>query len=246
MDSKTIIGVVLAVVVVGGLFMIAGGDDAKNEVKNVAENAQKIDENYAANIEKNEAENVSQNDTQNGDEIEQKNDQNNEQKISENMEQKTHAILVTNKGEIEIELFTADAPNTVANFVKLAGEKFYDGTKFHRIIDGFMIQGGDPLTKDDTKKDWWGTGGPNYKFADEIHLNNKNVSGSISMANSGPNTNGSQFFINVNDNNFLDTKHTVFGKVIRGMEVVNDIKDTQTDQKDRPLEPIIITNVLLK
>ena len=122
----------------------------------------------------------------------------------------------------------ADAPKTTENFVKLAKEGFYDGTKFHRVIKGFMIQGGDPQTKDDALMARWGTGGPGYKFEDEIHGQNRNDVGTIAMANSGPNTNGSQFFINTAPNNFLDAKHTVFGKVIQGMDVVNAIQDVET------------------
>lgn len=151
--------------------------------------------------------------------------------------------LKTNKGDIEIEMMEQDAPNTVANFVKLAQSGFYDGTKFHRVIKDFMIQGGDPQTKDDSLMARWGMGGPGYQFADEIHANNKNVVGTISMANAGPNTNGSQFFINTADNNFLDTKHTVFGKVIKGLEVVQTIQDAQTGPSDRPNEPMIIEKV---
>jgi peptidylprolyl isomerase len=155
------------------------------------------------------------------------------------------ATIHTNKGDIVIE-FGKDTPNTVANFTKLASEKFYDGTKFHRVIKGFMIQGGDPLTKDDSKMDMWGTGGPGYKFNDEITASNKNDIGTISMANAGPNTNGSQFFINVAANNFLDTKHTVFGKVIKGMDVVKAIESTKTGVNDRPVEPMIIKSITLK
>ncbi|MFZ2887189.1 MAG: peptidylprolyl isomerase [Minisyncoccia bacterium] len=153
-----------------------------------------------------------------------------------------NATLHTNQGDITIE-FLADAPNTVANFTKLAGEGFYNGTKFHRVIEGFMIQGGDPLTKDDSMQARWGTGDPGYKFADEIHANNKNAIGTIAMANSGPNTNGSQFFINVANNNFLDTKHTVFGRVTGGMDVVTKIATSATNEMDRPLEAIVIESV---
>ncbi len=156
------------------------------------------------------------------------------------------AILHTTKGDITIELFNKQAPNTVANFTKLASEGFYDGIKFHRVIKGFMIQGGDPLTKDDSKMAMWGTGGPGYKFADEIGPNNKNDVGTISMANAGPNTNGSQFFINVGANNFLDSKHTVFGKVVSGMEVVSAIENVATTPSDRPLEAVVINSVTLK
>ena len=155
------------------------------------------------------------------------------------------ATLHTNQGDITIE-FSNATPNTVANFVKLAGAGFYDGTKFHRVIKGFMIQGGDPLTKDDSMMARWGTGGPGYQFADEISSGNQNNIGTISMANAGPNTNGSQFFINVANNNFLDTKHTVFGKVIAGMDVVTKIENTQTGAADRPASPMIINSIELK
>lgn len=156
------------------------------------------------------------------------------------------ATIHTNLGDITIEFFDKDAPNTVANFTKLAGSGFYDGTKFHRVIEGFMVQGGDPLTKDDAQQARWGTGGPGYQFADEIHANNKNVVGTISMANAGPNTNGSQFFLNVADNNFLDSKHTVFGKVVAGMDVVQKLQAVETGEADRPLSPVTITGVTLK
>ncbi len=168
---------------------------------------------------------------------------NNLEKENKNMQTVT---LNTNKGDITIELYGDKTPNTVANFVKLSKEGFYNGVKFHRVIKGFMIQGGDPLTKDDTKMATWGTGGPGYKFADEIGADNHNDVGTISMANAGPNTNGSQFFINVAANNFLDTKHTVFGKVISGMEVVKAIESVQTGAMDRPLEPVVINSVVVK
>src|SRR3989338_4500307 len=153
------------------------------------------------------------------------------------------ATLKTNKGDIEIELMKREAPKTVANFVKLAKAGFYDGTKFHRVIQDFMIQGGDPLTKDDAAVARWGTGDPGYKFADELRDNNHNMIGTISMANSGPDTNGSQFFINTADNSFLDGKHTTFGRVVAGMEVVGAIESAPTGPADRPLEAIIIESV---
>lgn len=106
-----------------------------------------------------------------------------------------------------------------------------------------MIQGGDPQTKDDSLVTRWGTGGPGYQFADEIHENNRNEAGTIAMANSGPDTNGSQFFINVADNTFLDTKHTVFGRVVSGMDVVKAIEGTPTGASDRPLEAVVINSV---
>jgi len=155
------------------------------------------------------------------------------------------ATIQTNHGEIILELFSSDAPLTVDNFVKLAKEGFYNGTKFHRVIKGFMMQGGDPLTKDNALKDQWGTGGPGYQFADEIHANNQNNTGTISMANAGPNTNGSQFFINVADNNSLDTKHTVFGKVTSGMDVVQAIENVATEGPDRPVEDVVIESITI-
>lgn len=150
--------------------------------------------------------------------------------------------LHTTEGDIVIE-HDAKTPKTVENFTKLAKEGFYDGCKFHRVIQDFMIQGGDPLTKDDSKAAMWGTGGPGYTFADEISADNSNSVGTISMANAGPNTNGSQFFINLKDNNFLDGKHTVFGKVVEGMGVVEKIGLTETDSRDRPLLPVVIMRV---
>lgn len=163
--------------------------------------------------------------------------------LSKNNQKSMNVTLKTNKGNIKIELFDSRVPNTTANFRKLAESGFYDGVKFHRVIKGFMIQGGDPLTKDDSKMDMWGTGGPGYKFADELGPDNHNDIGTIAMANSGPNTNGSQFFINVNPNNFLDGKHVVFGKVVSGMDVVTAIESTPTDGNDRPTSPVVIESV---
>jgi len=151
--------------------------------------------------------------------------------------------LKTSKGDIGIEMMEKEAPKTVANFTKLAKSGFYDGTKFHRVIKDFMIQGGDPQTKDDALMARWGTGGPGYQFEDEIHAKNENAVGTIAMANAGPNTNGSQFFINAADNNFLDTKHTVFGKVVSGMDVVNAIQDVDTEGADRPRDAVVIEKV---
>ena len=169
----------------------------------------------------------------------------NEQIMQEVKKEITKATLHTTKGDIVIE-FAAGTPSTVANFIKLAQAGFYDGTKFHRVIKGFMIQGGDPLSKDDAKQAQWGTGGPGYQFADEIGPGNRNDIGTIAMANAGPNTNGSQFFINVSANNFLDTKHTVFGKVVAGMDAVKAIETTPTGAGDRPVEPMVITSITLE
>lgn len=185
-----------------------------------------------------EISNINNDDNSRGEQINQQVDKNTSTKVMS-------AILHTSKGDITIEFIQESAPNTVANFIKLAGEGFYDGTKFHRVIKGFMNQGGDPLTKDDSQITRWGTGGPGYTFPDEITANNKNSIGTISMANAGPNTNGSQFFINVADNNFLDTKHTVFGRVTAGMDVVMEINSVKTDGADRPQEAIVIKSITL-
>ena len=130
---------------------------------------------------------------------------------------KYSAVFNTSRGEIVCELFAKDAPNTVNNFVFLARDKFYDGTVFHRVLADFMIQGGDPTGT--------GRGGPGYKFADEVKSNpNQHQVGTLSMANAGPNTNGSQFFITHVVTNWLDGKHTVFGKVSSGQDVVNSVQ----------------------
>lgn len=163
--------------------------------------------------------------------------------INNNQQKNMQAKFTTNKGSFTIELFPDLAPKTVENFTKLAKQGFYDNTKFHRVIEGFMNQGGDPLSKDDAMQSRWGTGGPGYQFQDEIHAENKNIIGTISMANAGPNTNGSQFFINVANNNFLDPKHTVFGKVVEGLDVVLGINTVKTNEYDRPIDPVIINKI---
>jgi len=155
------------------------------------------------------------------------------------------AILHTSKGDITI-AFNPETPKTVENFISLAKSGFYNETKFHRVIKGFMNQGGDPLSKDDSKKSSWGTGGPGYKFADEITDTNSNDTGTISMANAGPDTNGSQFFINAADNNFLDTKHTVFGKVTGGLNVAEAINAVPVDSGDKPLEAVVLKSITLQ
>jgi len=149
----------------------------------------------------------------------------------------TQATLHTSEGSIEIELFPEDAPKTVANFTKLAGEGFYDGLVFHRVIPDFMIQGGCP--------EGIGTGGPGYKFEDEFN-HHKVVKGALAMANSGPNTNGSQFFIVTADATpWLDGKHTVFGQVTTGQDVVDRIQEVDRDGRDRPTTPVTIDRVEL-
>jgi peptidyl-prolyl cis-trans isomerase B (cyclophilin B) len=155
------------------------------------------------------------------------------------------ATLDTNQGKIKIELYADVAPKTVENFVKLAGEGFYEGIKFHRVIKDFMIQAGDPLSKDESKKDSWGTGGPGYKFDDEkVTLDYKR--GIVAMANSGVNTNGSQFFIMQKDNLTMPKNYTIFGNVIEGMDVVDKIAATATDSNDRPLENMVINKITIE
>lgn len=155
-------------------------------------------------------------------------------------------VFKTTKGDITIGLFGKEAPKTVENFLKLAKDGTYAGTRFHRVIKDFMIQGGDPLSKDDSKASMWGTGGPGYKFEDEFN-SHKLVRGVLAMANSGPNTNGSQFFIvTTSATPWLDGKHTAFGKIISGMEVVDAIEAAKTLPGDRPAEPITLTSVEVK
>ena len=166
-----------------------------------------------------------------------------------------YAHFTTSEGNFSIQLFDELAPKTVANFIGLAdgskewtdprnGKKsnapYYNGTIFHRVIDGFMIQGGDPLGQ--------GTGGPGYKFADEFHPKAKHSkAGILSMANAGPNTNGGQFFITLDQTPWLDNKHSVFGEVVSGMDVVKKIGSTQTSKPgDRPVKPITIQSVTIE
>jgi cyclophilin family peptidyl-prolyl cis-trans isomerase len=144
----------------------------------------------------------------------------------------SRATMTTSHGEIQFELFDLEAPKTVGNFRKLAGDGFYDGLSFHRIIPEFMIQGGCPLGT--------GTGGPGYTFEDEIN-DHKVERGALAMANAGPNTNGSQFFIvTVSEAPWLDGKHTVFGRVTSGMDVVDAMEAVPTDRRDRPQEAVTI------
>ena len=151
----------------------------------------------------------------------------------------TYAHFESTLGNFTIELFEQQTPNTVANFVKLAEKNFYDGVIFHRVIDGFMIQGGDPTGT--------GRGGPGYMFADEIDPTLKHTSeGMLSMANAGPNTNGSQFFITLVPTPHLDGKHAVFGKVVEGMDVVRKIGKTKTSKPgDRPVVDVVMNKVTI-
>jgi peptidyl-prolyl cis-trans isomerase A (cyclophilin A) len=165
-----------------------------------------------------------------------------------------YAHFTTSEGKFTIQLYDQDAPKTVENFVGLAtgakewtdprtGRKstapYYNGTVFHRVIDGFMIQGGDPLGQ--------GTGGPGYKFADEFHAKRRHdKAGVLSMANSGPNTNGGQFFITLAPTPWLDNKHAIFGEVVEGMDVVQRIGKTRTGAQDRPAKDIVINSLKIE
>ncbi|OGF74743.1 peptidylprolyl isomerase [Candidatus Giovannonibacteria bacterium RIFCSPHIGHO2_02_FULL_46_20] len=160
------------------------------------------------------------------------------------------ARIETNNGTVVVELYSKDAPKTVANFIKLAQEGFYSGAKFHRVIKDFMIQGGDPLTKDDTKALLWGTGGPGYQFEDELNTATKSYQdgyrrGVVAMANAGPNTNGSQFFIMHRDNP-LPHNYTIFGKVVEGIETVDAIANAPVDTNNRPTTPVVIKRITIE
>jgi peptidyl-prolyl cis-trans isomerase A (cyclophilin A) len=150
-----------------------------------------------------------------------------------------HAIIETNLGTIKAELFEDKTPITAGNFIKLAQNGYYNGVIFHRVIDGFMIQGGDPTGT--------GRGGPGYNIKDEFVPGLSNVRGVFSMANTGrPNTGGSQFFITVVDcSRSLDNKHTVFGKVVEGMEIVDAISKVRTDDDDRPVQEVVMNSVTI-
>ncbi len=185
----------------------------------------------------------------------------------------TLAKLTTNRGTIEIELFGDQAPQTVQNFGNLIQEGYYDGIRFHRVIENFMIQGGDPLTKDASKKKRWGSGGPGYTIVDEFACEDGEISheftgyndrggpcdgqgglalkhdeaGMVSMANTGdPNTGGSQFFITVGKQPRLDGTHPVFGQVVEGMDAVEEISKLPTDRRDRPKEDVIVESVTIE
>lgn len=158
----------------------------------------------------------------------------------------TSATITTNKGDIEI-TFSTNTPEAVRNFAKLAATGFYTNTKFHRVIRDFMIQGGDPLSRDDANKANWGTGGPGYTFKDETSPNDVFSQGVVAMANAGPNTNGSQFFIvtAIAGTPWLVGKHTVFGHVTKGLDVALRIGDMQTDGASRPLQDVIVQKVTI-
>jgi cyclophilin family peptidyl-prolyl cis-trans isomerase len=151
----------------------------------------------------------------------------------------TYAHFETSLGNFTIQLFEEQAPKTVENFVTLAQKDFYNGVIFHRVIDGFMIQGGDPTGT--------GRGGPGYKFADEFHPQLRHTTeGILSMANAGPNTNGSQFFITLAPTPHLDNRHAVFGKVVEGMDIVKKIGKTPVGAMDRPATDVVMKTVKIE
>lgn len=160
-----------------------------------------------------------------------------DEKQPASVSQKNHsAIFETSKGNFRVELFEDKAPITTKNFITLVNKGFYDGLIFHRVIDGFMIQGGDPNGN--------GTGGPGYTIKDEFHRDLRHSSaGILSMANAGPNTGGSQFFITLAPTSWLDGKHAVFGKVTEGLDVVEAIGKVKTGSQDRPVENVVIKKI---
>ncbi|PIP28477.1 MAG: peptidylprolyl isomerase [Candidatus Moranbacteria bacterium CG23_combo_of_CG06-09_8_20_14_all_35_22] len=163
-----------------------------------------------------------------------------------NEEKNEVVVMKTNLGEIKLELFSASAPKTAKNFLDLAQKGFYDGTKFHRVIKGFMIQAGDPLSKDDSQKSMWGTGGPGYKFDDELIGKEKYLQGTLAMANAGPDTNGSQFFIvTAIPSAQLPPSYTVFGKVVSGIDTALKIENVKTTSNDQPVDNVVIYNMEL-
>jgi len=172
-------------------------------------------------------------------------------KYETNLTDNVIMVLKTNFGDVTIRLFASEVPKTTGNFIDLAKKGFYNGTKFHRVIPGFIVQAGDPFTKDDTLAERWGMGGPGYTIEDEFVDGLSNVRGTIAMANTGqPNTGGSQFFINVVDNIGLDfdkeplsSKHSVFGRVIDGMDVIDAIVLVPTEGSDRPINPVVIEEI---
>lgn len=185
--------------------------------------------------------------------IEINNIEGNNSEVIEKMTDNPIVKIETSIGTIKIELFESRMPITANNFKKLVNEGFYDGTRFHRVIANFMVQGGDPLSKEVDKKQMWGTGGPGYEIKDEFVEGLSNNKGTIAMANHGPNTGGSQFFINLVDNTYLDwdkqplaSKHPVFGKVVEGMSIIEEIGKVHTDLGDKPTEDIILIKLTIE
>ncbi len=243
-DAKlTYIIITILVVLLGGVAYFLQGDGLKAEK---VETATSTEKNSNINIIKNTSVKTNSTTTIN-----------NQNSTTTNMIQSTSttinipkeikgAILSTNFGDIEV-VFDQTKIKTVTNFVSLASTNFYDNVKFHRVIKGFMIQTGDPLSKDLMQKSLWGTGGPGYKFADELTGNEKYPQGTLAMANSGPNTNGSQFFVvTAYPGVALPPSYTVFGHVVNGLDTALKIENVKTDSSDRPLEDVTIKSVVLK
>jgi cyclophilin family peptidyl-prolyl cis-trans isomerase len=155
----------------------------------------------------------------------------------------TKVKIETNMGEMEFELYDSQAPITTGNFKKLINEGFYDGVRFHRVIKDFMIQTGDPLSKDVSKQDMWGTGGSDNIKDEFVSTLRHSKKGLLSMANSGPNTGSSQFFITLIPTPWLDDKHAIFGELISGEEVLDKIGNVETEGPDRPVEEIVISKI---
>ncbi len=260
MKSKIILfGTLSSLVVLGGCQDIGNvNDDIQNEIKKgkqvQKEVARSQDLSSISGDAKSIAEKISNNKKTEGSSGQEANLTNNKNNM-DNMDNTTQSsvgeeninmelaktcksvILKTNLGDVEIEFFGDKAPTTVANFCTLVKKDFYNGLIFHRVIKDFMIQGGDPTGS--------GMGDAGYKFKDEIYTGNSNDEYTIAMANAGPNTNGSQFFINTKANNFLDTKHTVFGKVVKGQEVIDKIESVETGMADKPVEDVIIVKAVI-
>jgi peptidylprolyl isomerase len=238
MLSKKLFFISLAVVLIGV------GCSNKSDESNVFDNSQA--DNQSQEQEQQESDQDSQEQSAPSDESDQ------ETSNQTNSMANQIATLKTSMGDIKVELFIQDAPITAGNFLKLAKEDYYDGITFHRVIPDFMIQGGDPLSKDDDPTND-GTGGPGYFIEDEFYEGSTNVRGTLSMANAGPGTGGSQFFINIKDNSFLDydkeplsSKHAVFGKVLEGMDIVDSISLVSKDGRDRPLENVVIQDIVVE
>ncbi len=248
--------------ILGGIIILSGcqktvniDDKIKSEIENNKQQQQANIKSQDLSIISGEAKNISEKISENKKEINNSNKKeeliNNKSTMS-NTEQSNvgeeninmdlaktckSVTLKTNLGNIEIEFFNDKAPMTVANFCTLSKKGFYKGITFHRVIKDFMIQGGDPTGS--------GMGDAGYKFKDEIYPENSNDEYTIAMANAGPNTNGSQFFINTKANNFLDSKHTVFGKVIKGQEVIDKIENVKTGMADKPVEDVVILETVI-
>ncbi len=243
MQKNVIIGIVgaFAVVLAGLLYYVFSAPTTQNNLSDITQQQNQEVINTSMQLQTaNENGNLASATTSN---------QNTNTKVNP-MKETYKVTLTTNKGNIILELNSKIAPKTVENFVKLANSGFYNGVKFHRVIKDFMIQAGDPLSKDDGKMAAWGTGGMSFeggKFQDEL-TGSQNLGysrGTLAMANSGPNTNGSQFFIMHKDMQ-LPPLYSVFGKVISGIETVDAIANVKTGQADRPIDPVIITKVVVK